>query len=50
MNFDVSYQPGQGWTVGVESDGRGLYGRGDTISDAWNDLVEFLGFDPRNAA
>jgi hypothetical protein len=51
MEFDVSWDAGtQTWCVGVGTDGHGLYGRGDTIQAAWDDLVTFLGFDPRDMA
>jgi hypothetical protein len=48
MTFDCEWNADTDtWCIGVGTEGRGLYGRGSTLDEAWADLIEFLGFDPR---
>jgi hypothetical protein len=49
MIFDVSYEPGQGWAFGCEDESSGSgwsYGYGDSLAEAFADLVKHLGSDP----
>jgi len=49
MIFDVSYEPGQGWSFGCEDESSGSgwsFGYGATLGEAYADLAKHLGHEP----